>query len=127
MALKRIRLELARGPEHPAGSSRHGYEFIAPLATDGHLDPQAWRAEAARCRVRRFWAGQDDEHGRLRHHGGRRWVFHYDDAPVADPDEAEEPIFELDRHRFVEGEYVSVTEHDGVQRTFRVVEVRDED
>jgi hypothetical protein len=30
--------------------------------------------------------------------------------------------FGFDRHCFVEGEYVSITEHDGVQRTFRVTE-----
>ena len=38
-------------------------------------------------------------------------------------DEGEEPIFRFNRHSFVEGEYVSITEHDGVQRTFRVTEV----
>jgi hypothetical protein len=42
-------------------------------------------------------------------------------------EEGEEPIFRFDRHRFVEGEYASITEHDGVQRTFRVVSVRDEE
>ena len=125
MPLKRIRLELARDAAHPEGSARHGYEFIAPLAADGHLDPEAWHAERGRCRVRRFWAGEDDEHGRLVHRG-RRWAFAYEDAPPEAGDE-EEPIFKFDRHRFVEGEYVSITEHDGVQRTFRVAEVRDED
>src|SRR5262245_42505775 len=29
--LKRIRLNLARSKEFPAGSARHGYEFVAPL------------------------------------------------------------------------------------------------
>jgi hypothetical protein len=38
-------------------------------------------------------------------------------------EEDEEPIFRFDRHRFVTGEYVSITEHDEVQRTFRVTEV----
>ena len=125
MPLKRIRLELARDAKFPEGSTAHGYEFIAPLTADGDLDREAWRAERDRCRVRRFWGGADDEHGRLVHRG-RRWAFHYDDAPPEAGGE-EEPIFRFDRHRFGEGEYVSVTEHDGVQRTFRVVEVRDED
>ena len=31
MALKNIRLELARAEEFPAGSAEHGYEFVAPL------------------------------------------------------------------------------------------------
>ncbi|HET6519917.1 MAG TPA: hypothetical protein VFG47_08850 [Geminicoccaceae bacterium] len=125
MPLKRIRLELARGPGFPEGSAAHGYEFVAPLAADGHLDREAWHGERDRCRVRRFWRGEGDAHGRLVHRG-RRWAFHYDDAPVGGGED-EEPIFRFDRHRFAEGEYVSITEHDGVQRTFRVAEVRDEE
>ena len=31
MSLKRVRLELARTPDFPAGSPSHGYEFVAPL------------------------------------------------------------------------------------------------
>jgi hypothetical protein len=31
--LKRIRLELARSKEFPMGSTRHGYEFVAPQST----------------------------------------------------------------------------------------------
>jgi hypothetical protein len=64
-------------------------------------------------------AGENYEYGRLVHHGGQRWAFWYDRLG----DEGEEPIFRFDRHSFVEGEYVSITEHDGVQRTFRVTEV----
>jgi hypothetical protein len=33
--LKRIRLELARSREFPAGSANHGYEFVAPLDSKG--------------------------------------------------------------------------------------------
>jgi hypothetical protein len=40
--LKRIRLELARSKEFPMGSARHGYEFVAPLDSKGHIDPQLW-------------------------------------------------------------------------------------
>jgi hypothetical protein len=36
----------------------------------------------------------------------------------------DEPLLKLDRHTLVQGEYVSITEHDGVLRTFRVVGVR---
>ena len=35
----------------------------------------------------------------------------------------EEPIFKLDKHAFTVGEYISVTEHDGVARPFRIVAV----
>ena len=38
---KRIRLNLARSKEFPQGSSQHGYEFVAPLDADGHIDVEA--------------------------------------------------------------------------------------
>jgi hypothetical protein len=41
--------------------------------------------------------------------------------PAEDDDQ---PIFHFDKHSFVVGEYVTVTEHDGVARPLRVVEVR---
>ena len=116
MTLKRIRLELARTPDFPQGSASHGYAFVAPLTDDGHLDTDGWKERHALCTVRRFWPGTADEHGHLVHHRGHHWAFHYDDAALDD----EESIFRFDRHRFVQGEYVSITEHDGMQRTFRV-------
>ncbi|HEX2478408.1 MAG TPA: hypothetical protein VHK45_03955 [Geminicoccaceae bacterium] len=119
MALRKVRLELARTAEFPEGSAQRGYEFVAPLTDNGHLDDAEWRTQHDACTVHRFWAGENDEYGRLVHHGGQRWAFWYD--PLGD--EGEEPIFRFDRHSFVEGEYVSITEHDGVQRTFRVTEV----
>jgi hypothetical protein len=119
MALRRIRLELARDAEHPEGSASHGYAFVAPLTDDGSLDLDGWRESRADCSVRRFWADEDDEHGHLVHHRGGDWAFHY----AGTTEDVEEPIFRFDRHRFVAGEYVSITEHDGVQRTVRVAEV----
>ncbi len=119
MSLKRIRLELARTPLHPDGSQRHGYEFVAPLDPDGHLIAADWARAREACVVRRFWAGADDEHGKLIHRRDGNWAFSY--APGEDDDE---PIFRFDKHVFRRGEYVSVTEHDGVTRPFRVVDVR---
>ncbi|NQW11004.1 MAG: hypothetical protein HQ481_14135 [Alphaproteobacteria bacterium] len=119
MSVRTIRLELARNPDFPLGSNTRGYEFKAPLTGDGTLDHEAWPGVRADCTVRRFWEGEDDELGRLIHRGSR-WQFHYDGVDA----EEDEPIFKFDRHRFVEGEYVSITEHDGEQRTFRVARVR---
>jgi hypothetical protein len=119
MTLMHIRLELARTKQTPDGDPACGYEFAAPLAADGHLDPDAWRKEKDRCTVRRFWRGAADERGLLVHGKGGRWAFSY--APGGDDDE---PIFKFDRHRFVPGEYVSITEHDGETRPFKVVSVR---
>ena len=118
-SLARIRMELARTPDAPEGARDCGYELIAPLDPDGHLDAEAWRARRSECSVRRFWAGSDDEHGRLIHIRDHRWAFSY-----AAGDDDDEPIWRLDNHRFVEGEYISITEHDGVTRPFRIVRVR---
>lgn len=119
MALNTVRLELARNPDFPDGSSEHGYEFTAPLDGEGLLDHEAWQAARKQCTVRRFWDGQPDETGHLVHTRRRTWAFHYD----GHDDDDDEPIFKFDRHHFVEGEYVSITEYDGVQRTFRVAKV----
>lgn len=55
--LRRILLHLARSKEFPAGSPRHGYDFILPLDADGPIDPTLWKKYREYCRVRRFWTG----------------------------------------------------------------------
>ena len=119
MTLFHARLELARSKEFPEGSARHGYEFTAPLDAGGHLDAEAWKTAKAQCTVRRFTAGKDDETGRLVH-VGKGWHFDY----VAKANDDDEPLFKLDRHLIKQGEYLSITEHDGVMRTFKIVSVR---
>ena len=118
MTLSQIRLELARTPEYPQGSPEHGYEFVAPLTNGAHIDSKSWIELKDRCRVVRFWGDQERENGVLRH-VGTGWRFDYDAKDDAD----DEPFFKLDRHTLVPGAYVSITEHDGVQRPFRVVSV----
>ena len=119
MTLKTIRLELARTKEFPDGNRQCGYEFTAPLDASGHIDAAQYAAHKAQCKVKRFWVGQDDERGELIRTRGHRWVFSY-----APGEEDDEPIFKFDRHSFVVGEYVSITEHDGVTRPFRIASVR---
>ncbi|MFQ5775396.1 MAG: hypothetical protein ACE5GS_12820 [Kiloniellaceae bacterium] len=121
MSLSTVRLELARDPEFPEGSTRRGYEFVAPLTPEGHIDAKGWRKHRARCWVRRFWEGEPDERGHLVHRRGGSWAFHYDVARHA---EGDEPGFKFDSHVFKQGEYVSLREQDGTLRTFRVVSVR---
>ncbi|HUT50457.1 MAG TPA: hypothetical protein VM325_14040 [Alphaproteobacteria bacterium] len=118
MALKQIRLELARTKDFPDGSAKHGYEFVAPLDGEGHLDMAEWKEYGQACIVHRFWDREDDETGQLIHnrHG---WAFSYEPG-----EEDDEPIFRFDKHNFVEGEYISVTEHDGVTRPFKVAWIR---
>lgn len=119
MALKKIRLELARNKDFPEGSPYRGYIFKAPLNDEGELEAKEWRANRQDCTVLRFWEGEDDENGHLAHHRNGNWVFHYDNLS----DDDDEPIFKFDRHHFIPGEYVSITEHDGEQLTFKVVRV----
>ncbi len=123
MSLKRIRLELARTNDHPNGSHHCGYEFLAPLDSHGHFEAEAWKSVKDRCKVYRFWEGEDGAHGKLVHTKGRRWIFDYDAARNED----DEPIFRFEDHVFATGSYVSITEHDGVTRPFRVASVKFED
>lgn len=122
--LKRIRLELARSKDFPSGSSKHGYEFIAPLDAKGHIDPVLWRAHRDHCSVRRFWAGEDDQIGRLIHKPGgsehARWIFDYDEAA----DDDDEAGYRLATHVFMPGEYVSIRDRDGEMQTFSVAFVQ---
>ena len=122
--LKRIRLNLARSTEFPAGSARHGYEFVAPLDSSGHIDPQLWQQFREHCRVRRFWNGKPDQIGRLVHKpGGKehaRWIFDYDPKRSDD----DESGYRFGAHAFVPGEYVSISDEDGEIHTYRVVSVQ---
>jgi hypothetical protein len=122
--LKRIRLDLARSKEFPSGSTHHGYEFVAPLDSKGHIDPALWHKHRDNCRVRRFWNGSNAEKGRLVHKPGgaehARWAFHYDPAP----DDDDEAGYRFGSHVFAPGEYVSIRDHyDDELHTFRVVSV----
>jgi hypothetical protein len=121
MSLKTIRLELARTADHPEGDPLHGYEFSAPLDGQGHIDADQWKAQRQFCTVRRFTSDGVDEFGHLLHGPGKRWSFHYDIG--TEPTE-DEPGYRFESHAFKPGEYVSITEQDGVTRTFKVVSVR---
>ena len=120
---KRIRLNLARSKDFPNGSPRHGYEFVAPLDNNGHIDVALWREHRANCRVRRFWAGEGDETGFLVHKPGgpehARWVFDYDQTAEDD----DESGYRFGAHAFRPGEYVSIRNDDGEMHTFQVASV----
>ena len=120
---KRIRLNLARSKEFPEGSDRHGYEFVAPLDNKGHIDAALWRAHRANCKVRRFWAGEEDEVGFVVHKAGgpehARWVFDYDQTAEDD----DESGYRFGSHAFTPGEYVSIRDDEGDMHTFLVVSV----
>jgi hypothetical protein len=122
--LKHIRLQLARSKEFPSGSARHGYDFVAPLDENGHIDPGLWRTHQKECRVRRFWDDEEDATGRLVHKPGgaehARWMFDYGANSNGD----EEAGFRFGAHRFATGEYVSIRDHGGELHTFKVTSVK---
>ena len=114
--LKHIRLELARSTDHPEGTPVIGYDIVAPLTADHHLDAAAWARHKADCTARHF-ANAHQERGLLKH-GAKGWYFDY--AAGRDDDE---PVFRLDARVLTPGEYVSVTEHNGKLLTFKVISV----
>lgn len=118
MSLMTIRLELGRTINAPEGDPRHGYEFVAPLDRNSHLDPTEWAAAKERCGVRSFRPGQVERRGMLRH-VGRGWRFDY----IPGRSEDDEPFFKLDRHVIAPGLYVTITEEDGIQRPFKIAAV----
>ncbi|WP_321499375.1 hypothetical protein [Breoghania sp.] len=118
--LKKIRLNLARTKEHPNGSNRHGYEFVAPLTEAGEIDPAIWKTHRDKCRVRRFWGDEQDDIGHLVHRPGGSWAFRYD----IDGDEDDEAGYRFAAHPFRPGEYVSIRDDDGEMHTFQVVTVQ---
>ena len=113
-----IRLELGRTSDFPLGDALHGYEFVAPLDRDGHLDIAEWAEKKDKCGVRSFRPGLAERRGMLRH-VGRGWRFDYLPGRTDD----DEPFFKLDRHVIAPGLYVTVTEEDGVERPFKIVAV----
>jgi hypothetical protein len=122
-SFKRIRLNLARSKEFPEGSTLHGYEFVAPLDDNGHIDVTLWRQHRDNCRVRRFWEGEDDEVGFVVHRPGGpehgRWIFDYNPA-AADDDESG---YRFGTHVFRPGEYVSIRDGEGDMHTYKVISV----
>ena len=120
---RQIRIALAREPGHPEGDDEVAYIFVAPVDAKGSIDPKLWRQHRDACRVARKRPNEEDQLGHLVYHAGGAWGFHYDgDGNV--PDEAGYHF--ADEH-FKVGEYVSIKEHDGVLRTFKVMSVLDVD
>jgi hypothetical protein len=123
-ALRKVTLNAARSKEFPEGSLRHGYDFVAPLNKDGHIDLEAWKQHRGECFAHRFWADEPSMRGLLIHRaggrGGSTWAFEWQSGSM---DEEEGEGFRFGDHAFKVGEYVSVREAEGQLLTFRVVSV----
>ncbi len=121
MTLSRIVMRLARNPgtDFADGDDHRGYTLTAPLTPDGMLDEdEVKRVGASRCAVRRFAPDEDAQEGRLARRG-KTWFFDYGD----EADGGEEPGYRLGQHRFAVGEYVSITDEDGLLLTYKVTDV----
>lgn len=120
MPLARVMMRLARNPEagFAQGDDEHGYSLVAPLGADGLLDEALWREAKDRCVVRAFASGEQVREGRLARRGAN-WFFDYDRTRTND----DEPVFKLDRHKFVVGEYVTVTDEDDGALVYRITQV----
>jgi len=96
--------------------------MVLPLRPDGHPDAAGCNADPGCCRIRRFWAGEEDQHGRLEHRvggvAGAHWVIDYDETTTAD----DQAPYRFDSHAFAPGEYVTVRDRLGAH-TYRVVSV----
>jgi hypothetical protein len=119
MNIKSIHLELARDRDHPSGNPRHAFILRAPLNAQGFLDKEAFLKARDLCSATKLSPDTGDETGRLIH-TRRGWAISYEAG-----DKDDEPIFNLDRHPLRTGEYVTITEHDGEERTFRITSVED--
>lgn len=56
MTLEKNRRELARDHDLPERSSKHGYEFVAPVSAEVLYDPDEWKAISANAGQRAFGA-----------------------------------------------------------------------
>jgi len=97
-------LELARCPLSPR-QHRCGYEFTAPVTEEAGLDPEAWRPTAKLHRPP-VLEKEQDEH--VAGPCGSGLALHYGTGPCGG-----RALYNLDRHTIREGEYLSITEHDG--------------
>ena len=113
---RKIRIELAREPDHPEGDAGVAYVILAPLDANDKIDPALWRAHREACRITRSRPSEEDEHGHLVHRQGGGWILHYESNK---PDATG---FHFADERFVSGEYVSINEA-GKMHTFRVTSI----
>lgn len=115
---RQIRLVLAREPGRPDGDDEVTYIFVAPLSSDGRIDPKLWRTHREACRVSRQRPNEQEQSGHLVHRPGGGWAFHYE-GEAGLPDDIG---FHFADEHFVVGEYVSINEH-GDMHTYRVTTV----
>jgi hypothetical protein len=118
MGLKLIRLELVRSKSGHVTDHRHSYTFQASLTPGGELMIDGYGAVSRLCKVIK----SEPETGL--HKGflvltSDGWMLSCDGS-----DSGHCSLNRLEARSLSEGDYVSITEDDGVSRTFEVVSVR---
>jgi hypothetical protein len=121
--LTRLTLRLSRNPDagFPLGDDRYGYVIVAPLDHDGKIDADVWRANRARCTVRRFSPDEKDIADGWLSHRNAKWHIHYDETDEG-PDEA---LDHLADHRLFTGDYVTISNPLGSALVYQVEEHAD--
>ena len=100
MSWKTVRLELASTEGFPRGSASRAYLIRVPLDDDGAIDANAVRQNPALATVRRFWASEADEYGRIEP-ADTGWVLHCGGAGREVALMAPQPL-RLNRHVTIE-------------------------
>lgn len=68
-----IRLELASNKEFPRGSASRAFLLRLPLNDDGSIDTASVERDPAQATVRRYWASEPDQSGRVFQQTGE-WI-----------------------------------------------------
>jgi hypothetical protein len=110
-----VHLDLAREPDHPAGSAEDRYTLLLPLGADGRILEAQARRHPDYCRVSRIGPEGGIVRGLVRPGPGRDWRFEFGAA--------EEAGFRFAEQRFSPGEYVAVLRN-GDPHTYRVVSLQ---
>ncbi len=106
----------------PEGSPEHRYEIQMELDGQGRPDVEVWEGAPAPWPARRFWPGDGLMQGEVFHDDDTGWHLRFysrDDGPV------DAPISSVLRNSgsYRPGEFVTVSEPDGAEYSWRIVGV----
>lgn len=112
-----IRLELARTREFPEGSPDRHYLVRLPLGAEGLIDSEQLQENPQQARVHRVWPDEPNTAGYVipTPHG---WALSYKRG-----EDDDETVYHLETHPLRPGEYLTLTEPDGLRLPFRVTSV----
>lgn len=123
MAAVTVLLALAAGPGFPEGSPEHRYEIELVLDQAGWPDATAWTADPAPWRAWRIAPEATPAEGDVQFDPDDGWSIRFYRA-VADSPDAPETRFQCGPDPVRPGGYMTVSEPDGVEYSYRVVGVR---